>query len=345
MKLLSKLGLMAALGLAALNANAALYSFSYTFDASVRGTPGHVLAGVVEGTLQADGDTIVINELVSASLAGFAYPIGDNPGIRANDGNGPPVMSLSGDTLDFWICTQGFTQVNGNGGDCPFGNEGGFLVSDETDFGDPENINGVALAGIPEIEELNEQGNNRYRDFDTPINKANWSAAEVFVSRVSFSYMYEANQNGVPGHVLAGVAEGILLADGDTLQITAFKEANLDGAPYDIIARKIGIRAADPDGPAVLTVSGSALDFWVCVQGFTQETLGGGDCPFGAEGGFLVSDNVDFFGTGGGESFAGIPAFGDSFRDIDAPINRGNWSATVTKVFKPKKPKKPKKEK
>ena len=57
MALLRNLGLFVALCLSALNAQAALYAFSYTFDASFRGTPGHVLEGIVEGTLQPDGDT------------------------------------------------------------------------------------------------------------------------------------------------------------------------------------------------------------------------------------------------------------------------------------------------
>ena len=50
-KMLSKLGLLALLSLTTFTANAALYSFSYTFDASVRGNPGDILTGVVEGAL------------------------------------------------------------------------------------------------------------------------------------------------------------------------------------------------------------------------------------------------------------------------------------------------------
>ena len=83
MKLLCKLGLLASLSLTTLSANAELYSFSYTFDGSDRGTAGHILTGVIDGTMQEDGDTIIINDFLSASLFGHAYDIGDDIGIRA----------------------------------------------------------------------------------------------------------------------------------------------------------------------------------------------------------------------------------------------------------------------
>lgn len=322
-------GALMLLALAAVSAEAAFFEFSYTFEANRSGTSGHVLEGVVAGELQPDGDTIVIDTFVSASLAGIAYGIGEDIGIRAADVTGPAVMSLSGDTLDFWVCPQGFTGEYPEpyaGGDCPFGvGGGGFLISDDFDFG-PTPVGNRAHAGIAEL-------GARYRDSDSPVAKANWSAREVDRVRAQFSYMFEANRRGVFGHRLNGVVEGLLRGDGDTIQILSFLEADLDGAPYDIDPGNIGIRAGDQDAPASFTLSGELIDFWVCVQGFTGEAGGahpGGDCPFGAEGGFLVSDNVDF-GTGVDFAIAGIPAFGPAFRDVDAPIEKANWSAEITR--------------
>ena len=92
-------------------------------------------------------------------------------------------MSLSGAKIDFWVCPQGFTDFPDGGGDCSFGDEGGFLFSDDFEF-NRENLVGPlgwARAGIPEIEQLSD-GSNRYRDEDIPINIANWSAAKAVTS-------------------------------------------------------------------------------------------------------------------------------------------------------------------
>ncbi|MBU3004212.1 beta-propeller fold lactonase family protein [Paraglaciecola arctica] len=155
-----------------------LFSFNYTFDASERGTQGHVMSGVFEGILQEDNDTIVIESFVAGSLAGFDYLTSGSVGMRAADPSAKPQMSLSGDTVDFWICPQGFSAVGDNGnGDCSFGSEGGFLISPyvNTNTGDciAESSPGIcelwAWAGIPEL-------GDDYRDGDIPYNKANWSA-------------------------------------------------------------------------------------------------------------------------------------------------------------------------
>jgi hypothetical protein len=149
-----------------------LYSFSYTFDATDRGTAGHELKGVVQGTLQDDGDVIYVHNLISASLAGFEYEVVDYPGIRAVNFDEQALISLSGDTLNLWVCTQAFTLEDDNGdGDCPFGTEGGFLISDDFSLvGDS-----WALAGIPGLVELN-NGDITYRDSDIPISRNNWNA-------------------------------------------------------------------------------------------------------------------------------------------------------------------------
>lgn len=155
---------------------AGLFDFAYVFDATASGTPGHILAGTVDGELQSDGDTIVVNDVLSASLGGFAYDISAGRGIRAADPAGAPRISLSGSTLDMWVCVQGFTSSFLGGGDCAFGNEGGFLISYDVEFGNGP-TGGTAHAGIPDLISLAPNGNNFYRDSDLEINPGNWSAS------------------------------------------------------------------------------------------------------------------------------------------------------------------------
>ena len=156
-----------------------LFTFTYTFDGNTRGTAGHELTAVVEGTLLDDNDTVVIANVVSASLAGVDYEITSDLAIRAADPAYAARMSLSGDVLDFWVCVQGFT-FSDNGGDCSFGVDGGFLISPHLDFEtlaciEPDE-NGDCIvwawAGIPEL-------GDDYRDGDIPFNSANWSAKQL----------------------------------------------------------------------------------------------------------------------------------------------------------------------
>ncbi len=166
------------------------FTFSYTFDASGRGTQGNVLTGVVEGVLQDDGDTIVITDLVSASIAGNPFTI-SNPGIRANNANDDPVMSLSGNTLDFWICPAGFTGEFRGGGDCSFGADGGFLVS--TAFELVDEVGGTSLAGNPGLSDEFADGDPRYRDFDVAVNGSNWSATAQMENNTGRQLSYDSS--------------------------------------------------------------------------------------------------------------------------------------------------------
>lgn len=156
-----------------------LFTFTYTFEANTRGTAGHELTAVVEGTLLDDNDTVVIANVVSASLAGVDYEITSDLAIRAANPAYAARMSLSGDVLDFWVCVQGFT-FSDNGGDCSFGVDGGFLISPYLDFDtlaciEPDE-NGDCIiwawAGIPEL-------GDDYRDGDIPFNSGNWSAQQL----------------------------------------------------------------------------------------------------------------------------------------------------------------------
>lgn len=317
-------------------AQAELFLFSYTFDGNARGTGGNELSGVVQGSLLGDGDTILIHNFLSASLAGFPYEFSKYIGIRAADPDDQPVMSLSGAALDFWVCPLGFSEVDRDGApDCPFGAEGGFLLSQfTTTVGD-----NAAWAGIPEL-------GAGYRDGDRPLNLANWSAEAVSEVRVQFSYTFENNVRGSGGNELVGEVEGFLLADHDTVEITGLRSASLGAYDYVLNKGFVGIRAADPSAPARLSLSGNILDFWICPLGFSGINQGGGDCSFGAEGGFLISQEATPVGSN--VAWAGIAQLGASYRDGDRPYNVGNWSTAITKVLKakaPKKLKKPKKQK
>ncbi|MEP7706810.1 beta-propeller fold lactonase family protein, partial [Paraglaciecola sp. 25GB23A] len=158
-----------------------LFLFSYTFDASVRGTQNHNLLGIVAGVLQDDGDTVVIEDLVYARLADIDYSITDAIGIRAADPTNKPVISLSGNNVDLWVCVKGFTYIDGvGGGDCLFGAEGGFLIAPylSTSTGEclSESTESIcdlwAWAGIPQL-------GDDYRDGDIPFNQNNWFGGYV----------------------------------------------------------------------------------------------------------------------------------------------------------------------
>lgn len=153
-----------------LTTRAELYAFSYTFDASTKDTQAHTLSGIVEGTLLDDGDTIVVTSLARASLAGTYYILSDNIGIRALDPSEQPKISLTGETLDIWVCTQGFSQFYEDGsGDCRLATERGFLLSDG---GALDVIESRALANLPEL-------GDSYHNSDIPISVANWKAQRV----------------------------------------------------------------------------------------------------------------------------------------------------------------------
>lgn len=193
-------------GFATLPASADLFEFTYTFDGETPYSfifePGHYqtgaqLTGVVEGTLLGDGDTIVVDELVSASLAGYDYSISTNAGVRGHVPGTAATISLSGDNLDIWVCVQGFNPETvdspdyPNGGDCPFGAEGGFLLNNVAgdlalmnftglSINNPNPSPGIeipaqqtiAWAGIPDLGAGTRAG-------DIPLNPANWSAIDV----------------------------------------------------------------------------------------------------------------------------------------------------------------------
>lgn len=173
------------------------YSFSYTFDGAPRGTPGEVLSGIIEGRLADDGDTIIIEKFIEADLSGINYNLSDSTEMRAADPVNLPKMSLSGDTLDFWVCANGFEGFYENGGgDCSFGETGGFLISPYVDTNTAECIEldeaeqciNWAWAGIPEK-------TNDYRVGDIPANQSNWSVVRLPPSEAGEIVTPKGNQS------------------------------------------------------------------------------------------------------------------------------------------------------
>ena len=142
------------------------FSFAFTdfrnvVDGVVQTGPSdHVLTGIVDAVM-ADDDVFEVISLREVALDGNAYVLGDEPGIVAMRANQPALLSLSGNLLDVLVCPGGFGATN----DCPFGEEGGFLISE---FWSPV-AQGGALAGHPAL-------GAAYRDRSIPLNKAGWSA-------------------------------------------------------------------------------------------------------------------------------------------------------------------------
>lgn len=142
---------------------------------------------------------------------------------------------------------------------------------------------------------------------------------------IEFAYEFDGSPAGTAGHFLRGVIEGVLLDDGDTVEVTGLQQAGLAGFEYTI-SNTIGLRSGRAGVPPVLSLSGDYLDLWVCPAGFTDTEAQ--DCAFGADGGFLISQNWEPF-AGTSVVHAGIAPLGDSFRDSDRPMNANQWAARV----------------
>jgi cytochrome c5 len=147
-------------------------------------------------------------------------------------------------------------------------------------------------------------------------------------SEVLFSYTFTGNQRGDAGNIITGLIEGMVAADNDTIEILEFKQISLAGIDYQL-SESIGIQAILPANKPKMSLSGAVLDFWVCVQGFSQTTAdGSGDCPFGAEGGFLFSQ-AGLDSITDPWALAGIPELGASYRNSDIPLTLANWQAEI----------------
>ncbi|MEM1263251.1 MAG: PEP-CTERM sorting domain-containing protein [Pseudomonadota bacterium] len=115
--------LVALVALGPATAFAGLIDFRYEF----RG--GSVLAGQVDGTVQSDGDTFVVNGFGNVTLDDVALnPI--DPSDICSGADFPrclsvPLMSFSGTVMDVFVCSLGFSRW----GNCSFARDGGFYFS------------------------------------------------------------------------------------------------------------------------------------------------------------------------------------------------------------------------
>ena len=123
------LGLFAAL--LSVSASATPMTFTYVFsDLSI-------LEGSLDGTVQGDGDTVIINSFGDVSYAGTTLSSIENSDFSSisdfNDGLLTPVVSFSGDIMDLFVCSMGFDTLN----NCGFAAEGGFYLDSRllTGFG------------------------------------------------------------------------------------------------------------------------------------------------------------------------------------------------------------------
>jgi len=191
----------------------------------------------------------------------------------------------------------------------------------------------LTTAGSYQIYVLGQQGPNSQSGADrgsyTLTLAQNQPETEIVT--IGFSYTFSGFSNNVEGqqvtgvsdHVLEGVLDAVMLDD-DIFEVIRVREAILDGNAYTVTDNQ-GIVAVRENLDAQMSLSGNLMDMLVCPTGFTQ----GNDCPFGTEGGFLLSD----FWSSGPLALAGHPNLGASYRDRDAPIVKSNWSASIIQNY------------
>lgn len=92
--------------MASFNTHAANFNFSYTF------ANNSILEGSLDGTLQANNDTVFVNSFGPVSYAGtLLNTIDANELSSASDfriGALQPIVSFSGNLMDILVCPQGF---------------------------------------------------------------------------------------------------------------------------------------------------------------------------------------------------------------------------------------------
>jgi len=89
-----------ALSMAMAPAHAVLFDFSYTLAG------GDTLAGTLDGTLQPDGNKVIVNSIVDFAtfngVDGPSLPLVDDAAMLGGD----PFVSLNGDFMDLAACTN-----------------------------------------------------------------------------------------------------------------------------------------------------------------------------------------------------------------------------------------------
>ena len=174
--------------LATVNANAERMAFSYTFVDENEFRPwnvGSVLFGTIDGTIDpANPNGVIINSFGQVLLKRPGLPLFIYPHIANDEFNTwpnvdeVPVMTFDGAEIDFRACPSGFTfdaDDDGVDDDCPFGFEGGFLISHNGPFGpwataaDGSGDTVCMEDGLPGGPDAG------CRVSDTPFEAANWS--------------------------------------------------------------------------------------------------------------------------------------------------------------------------
>jgi len=112
-------------------AKAVLFDFSYTFST------GQV-AGILDGTLQGDGNTVLINSFSNLTFAGSPapnLPFTESATNRFFGSGTPPVTTLNGIFQDFLTCTD-------------IACSDGFALASLNPFGFPFATSGSSFGGI-----------------------------------------------------------------------------------------------------------------------------------------------------------------------------------------------------
>jgi len=149
--------------LATAKADAEPMTFKYIFT-----DRGAVLTGNIIGDIDhRDPDIVIVRSFGTVTFMGVPYPAIEHTELNSVPYFGDrPVMSFTGNVLDFRACPSGFTDPDSFSGiprqDCPFADEGGFLMSYSFDFAPL----GFATAAFPVPNS---------RRIDIPIDVSNWS--------------------------------------------------------------------------------------------------------------------------------------------------------------------------
>jgi hypothetical protein len=195
------------------------FNWSYTFDGT-DGNPwsqGATLSGQIQGVLQPDGDTVVIESfgtvvLTRPGLPDFTYASIENDEFNAYPNVGDvPVMSFSGLKNNFRSCPEGFI---GEFNDCAFGTSpgGGFLMSFDPSI--PSGSWATAADGTADATCVGGGPQNGCRVQDRPINLDNWSlTVEVPADDCTAA---EGGCNPTGGHEIV-LPEGFVVPPGGTI--------------------------------------------------------------------------------------------------------------------------------
>ena len=168
------------------SASAELMRFTYKYSGHANQQPhgnGALITVSFDGTLQPDGDTIVVNQIYNAVLvrptkSTFFYPSIEIGEFAPLPTGSTSLVSISGNTLNIGVCPSGFTVPHVQGGpvnDCAYAFDGGFGFWDSL-IGMPNTTaaDGTGNADCPNDPDSGIFNRAGCRVTDTPFNPANW---------------------------------------------------------------------------------------------------------------------------------------------------------------------------